>query len=551
MKGAIFMNRHIALAAVIMSAAMAAAASLGACSSKKETRDGGAADGSVADAGFDAGYDAGFDAGLPMALPFEYTRPDVGTPPTKDEVAAFTKKITGFWKQTDFFRWILRTSHGYDKSTGLPEWMCWQGSTAAYKTGDLVTFKHEGSGGGHNNWIPGSRVLASAIAAYLYTGDQQAGKVAEQYMKGLVATMKGFEYGQNDPDKFIMARAIVGNNHDYYIDDLDKSGKAVKKHKAVDYSGWRQYQYNWNTNTIPNPGNPYWGDLWVLNLRSKDDTCHITRTAAWLRYAVEFAGDAYVRDAAAEAWTYMQGFAKDIVDSGYFIRTKNDKGETYKPWGDQLDLANFVQFEIIDPNAECNAKLSAALLAYASPLKNKCLDGFGGSYETLAAQGHYYNYAIIRAHHQGAILNALANRFDDVALRLLKGLAKRIDDEYAAPESKYSKDVSKGEWIRDVSMMALLGASEGLPLTSQEARYIMQYMGAGVDERLKWQYWDLWDPSVPDGRYNYRPPDDGSKMVDTEDMAFLFEFCWSPFRNPATAMPVDCDVVRDPSRWGT
>jgi hypothetical protein len=148
------------------------------------------------------------------------------------------------------------------------------------------------------------------------------------------------------------------------------------------------------------------------------------------------------------------------------------------------------------------------------------------------------------------VLHALITRQDDMAKKLLGGLAKRIDDEYAAPESKYNKEVSKDEWIRDVTSMALLGAAGGLPLTSREARYIIKYASAGIDERLKWQYWDLWDSSVPDGRHGYRPPDNASLMFDMEDMAFLAEFCWSPFRNKTTVMPVDCEIIRDPAKWG-
>jgi len=33
-------------------------------------------------------------------------------------------------------------------------------------------------------------------------------------------------------------------------------------------------------------------------------------------------------------------------------------------------------------------------------------------------------------------------------------------------------------------------------------------------------------------------------------MGYVLSYCWSPFKNPAGAAIVDCDIVNDPSRWG-
>ncbi|MFA6034140.1 MAG: hypothetical protein WC889_14670, partial [Myxococcota bacterium] len=193
------MNRLIMRVLVVIAVLFVAAG----CSPRDQENDAGADAGKI-----DGGMDAGVDAGLPMALPFEFTRPQVGEPLTAEEITAFTKKLTGFWKQTQYFNWRLRTSHGYGPNVNIcppdgkslcGDWSLRQDGANAVKVGDRVTFKHNGEDGGHNNWIGSSRVLAQAIAAYLYTGDKAAGKVAVQYMKALVATMKGFEYGPNDP----------------------------------------------------------------------------------------------------------------------------------------------------------------------------------------------------------------------------------------------------------------------------------------------------------------------------------------------------------------
>jgi hypothetical protein len=38
--------------------------------------------------------------------------------------------------------------------------------------------------------------------------------------------------------------------------------------------------------------------------------------------------------------------------------------------------------------------------------------------------------------------------------------------------------------------------------------------------------------------------------VAAEDLSWVVAYCSSPFRNPNGARFVDCDIVRDPSRWG-
>jgi len=74
-----------------------------------------------------------------------------------------------------------------------------------------------------------------------------------------------------------------------------------------------------------------------------------------------------------------------------------------------------------------------------------------------------------------------------------------------------------------------------------------------VVEYTDFPNWDLWDPSVPDGTYSFRDefhPRHRDSAIKIEDIAFLLEYCWSPFKNPAGVDVVDCDVVADPARWG-
>ena len=54
------------------------------------------------DAGTDGPEPLYCGADIPSRVPFTITRPDVGDPLTAAEVADFTRKITGFWKDVGY-----------------------------------------------------------------------------------------------------------------------------------------------------------------------------------------------------------------------------------------------------------------------------------------------------------------------------------------------------------------------------------------------------------------------------------------------------------------
>ncbi|MBM4387584.1 MAG: hypothetical protein FJ088_07580, partial [Deltaproteobacteria bacterium] len=126
-------------------------------------------------------------------------------------------------------------------------------------------------------------------------------------------------------------------------------------------------------------------------------------------------------------------------------------------------------------------------------------------------------------------------------------------DTYLDPGSEETGKKDK-RWFGEMAVFLLQSASAGVPLTSGEARLIHEYYGKAADAYKVWERWDLWDESVPDGIYNhgtgYRPSDEGH-FVNIEDIAFLLEYCFSPFKNTDGVKFVDCDVVKDPGKWGT
>ena len=479
--------------------------------------------------------------GLPLALPFELTRNADGDPLTDAEIAEFTGQLTGFWKQIDYFNWVYETCHGMDASTGYPDYLIWWHDVDAVKEGNKVTFRNSSKyGGSHNNADPTSTVLTQAVTGYLMTGDPAMGRIVEQFAKSFTAMMKGFVYDENDTVETVMARNIITHNHEFTL----PSGKL----KAVDYTEWYNTYEGWNADRIHYPNNPYWGDIYVTTMRSKDDVPIMYRSTGWFPYLIELAPDDSVKAAVEEAYEYMQGFARDVVDHGYYIRSKDADGKAFIP---NADLASFNDYVDLIPDAECDARLSTALLAYADPLDNDCGSGQGSPYDAIAGGINYFNYAIIDRFHLSALHFALTTGHNDVALELLKGVITRLE-RYQDPNSD-EEGKSEPDWERDIALRLLQAASLGMPLTANEARLVHKYHRQAVERYEQFPNWDLWDPSVPDGAYDFREgfhPKHGPDAVRIEDIAFVLEYCWSPFKNPAGARFVDCDIVADPGRWG-
>jgi len=413
------------------------------------------------------------------------------------------------------------------------------------KAGDTVTFEHRG--GEHNMWIPGSKILASVAGAYLLTGDWEWGKLTEQYCKGLSAVVKGFVWDADDPAPYLMARAVFPMDHGFTLGD--DAWRDDGRKKAVVFSTMYKVEQGWNAHTFAWPHNPTWGAMYVTNMRSKDDVCAISRTTTWLPYVVADAPDASVHDACAETWALMQGFHKDIVDSGYYIRTKDADGRARLVT--EQDLGNYIQYTPLGETNECTARLATDLIAYGERLTNDCGDGWNTVYERFAVQTHYYNYPIVWDYHMAALGNALAHARADLALPLLEGMAKRMDD-YLAPDTK-QPGATHSDWGRDMAVLLVKAASMGLPLTAREARHVQQYWLGAVDELRAFPNWDLWDAGVADGEYGSGGgvrPRVSPTGVDVEGFAMLFEYCASPFQNPAGAPFVDCARLADMSRWG-
>lgn len=486
--------------------------------------------------------------GLPETFQIAFTREDMGTPFSDEEITAFTKRLVGFMAKISYHDYLLRVTHGVDQSTGLPPWRLWWTSTQAVKSGDTVTFtcnptSEGGADGGHNLMTRSAKILASSIAGYLLTGDSRMKKLTEEMCKGVTATMKGFVYDENDEIDWIMARNVI---------PLDQNFTTYEGYKkAFDCTNWRHDGGGWNCERFEYPNNPTWGDVWITNMRSKDDVSRVQRANMYIRYAAENAPDESVRSACGETAEYLQKFAKDIVDSEYHIRTK-DKDST--PFIPDNDLASYVDYEVLIPNAECNAKSAAALIGYNDTLDNDCGKGEVNNFDTIVMYNKYFNWMIVCNYHLSNLAQSLSRWKLDNAKQLLQGVVERY--EWAL--SLKGKDLPTDEdgFHRDLSASMMQAMALGFPPNRTEAELMMHYWNKTIEKGLQWPYWNLWDESVADGSYEHKFPDRITKEDDTyeyfvkpEDFGTFLDYCWSPFRNPEGIKFIDCDIVKDVANW--
>ncbi|NOZ01972.1 MAG: hypothetical protein GXP54_08815, partial [Deltaproteobacteria bacterium] len=428
-------------------------------------------------------------------------------------------------------------------STGKADFLGWYNDVTATKDGDTVTFACKG--GEHNMWINGSMVLSEAIAGYLLTGDWTWGKLAEQYCKGLGAVVKGFVWDDSDPAPYLMARSIFPLDNSFTMDAANWKDDGRKK--VVTFHDMYHIEDGWNAHTFPWPHNPTWGEMYVTNMRSKDDVRSIVRTTTFLPYLIADAKDDFVREACQETYDLMKGFNKDIVDSGYNIRTKGPDGVAYViPCSDQ-DLGSYVCYTSVDPTNECCQRLSSDLIAYGEQKTEDCGNCFGSLYDAFASAAHFYNIPIIWDYHMAAVGNALVYGDNDLAKKLMEGLKLRIDS-YMHPADDEPGHLDHA-WFRELAVMLVQAASMGMPLTWAEARLIHQQWTNAVEEFEAFPNWDPWSADVPDGKVDFRPHASDAGIKITAVTMFL-EYCNSPFRNPAGVRFVDCDIVGDMTKWG-
>ena len=487
-------------------------------------------------------------------------RPIDGEVPSAEEVTAFTKKVMAFFKETHFYDWTYRTTHGLDASYDpdmMPYRMWWQG-TGMRRDGDVVTFVHD-SGYAENIAKRSVKLLDGAASGYLLTEDERMAELAADLMRGMVAMSLGLEFEREDPIvKYLQARAIFTHNHEYEVD-----GRKV----AIDYSPIDTPKSKWNVHLFEIPDNPTYGKIWVANMRSKDDVPYMYHTVHLATRVYHQTDNEDLKAAAKLYIEYMRGFSQSIVDNDWFILTKYADGvatiavDTDKPNSPPADLGSFVHWQsIMGPDAECNAQLGAALAGYGYTAgKEHCERGLiGHKFDLLSGAGNWFNYNIYNYFHIAAISTAHLWHQQGLAQAMIEGLIERFDNQLfdsGLPNTEHK------EYNSDSAGWLISAATQGYPLSAREAQHVMKLYGESADWYREWPHWDPWT-SLAEGEYvsNYKPirdkqVDDGEggtepyAHIRSVEMGYVFEYCASPLRASTGIEILDCDIVADPGQW--
>jgi len=487
----------------------------------------------------------------PPGLPFSFVREDGSEPISHEELTAFSEKMRDFFERVSYADWLLRMSHGMDGSTGMRDYRLWWGEVIGEKHGDVVSIIHRYTEehGGHNILKGNSLVLGSALAGYLKTGDAVLGELARQYCRGISSTMLGMVHDADDPVRHLMARNVVTSNHTYTTHDGRK--------KTVDTSNWYHPYDRWNCSRFKYDDNPYWGEVWVTNTRSKDGLGYLYKASVSVHRAAVHAMNPGIREACGETWDLLTSFARDIVDNGYLIRSKDKDGSPYRPGvdpeppeADVGDLATFTTWDPLFPGAECTAVQATALLGYGDRRGSDC-DPFGGHriYEIGAILNNPPNGHIMRSFHIANIALALHAGEHEAALKALGGLEQRFERDLSLDLSYVG--VPEDSWHRDMALNWLQAASAGYCLTHDEVRAVHTYALRAIEEFNRWGNWDLWSDAVPEGEdLDVFPPThktlpDGSRLYwfRPSVMGLFLETCWGLYRNPDSPKIIDCEIL--------
>lgn len=466
---------------------------------------------------------------IPRTLPFRFRRHQSGTAISQHEIDRFSREVADFFRETDLFKWIVNTSYGIDSSTGMKDFMVWWRGVKVLKRNDSIVLHHTRHSDPDNIVIYTARVLGQVSAGYLLTRDTLMALLVEQYCKGIMAQFKGMIWNNTDTDSSIMARAVFPQNHEKKL----LNGKTV----YIDYSAWHREKNAWNAENINIKDNPYWGNIWVRTMRSKDDLPHLYRASVFLHYVAADTLNPQLSAIAQQTLGYIQKFAQDIVMHTYRIRTKDKHGNTFVP---DKDLAGFTSYDWWSSKAECTAKLATMLLASGETGDNRCGKGRGGLYDIIAPKINYFNMDIIHGFHMSATLNALLFGKDKVARNLIKGLAERADKVMRSSGTFFS--IPEKKWNADAALFLVQAASCGLPLTYDEARMVQACFRQALLDMRKWRYWKFWSDSVDESSFPLKPE---GQLIGPDEIAYLIEYCFSPFKNPDGAAFINKEIVQN------
>ncbi|MFA6032955.1 MAG: hypothetical protein WC889_08665, partial [Myxococcota bacterium] len=221
----------------------------------------------------DAGSDAGEDGGRRI-----YTRAERGEPVDASDISAITRKYLDVIGYMDYFTAMDDRLHGWPASAPTGYWYgTWWSGIGVTKKDGVVTFLHDETGA-DNNGMRTAPMMSGAMFAWDLWKKPQHKEIVRKIIRGFNSWILAMER-QSAPDAVtLMTRA----HYPAPVSSTD-GGRSL----FIDYSKNRPGLDNGACKYVHIADNPYWGDIWVKNMRSKDDIGHIYIELAMLSEMVD------------------------------------------------------------------------------------------------------------------------------------------------------------------------------------------------------------------------------------------------------------------------
>lgn len=455
-----------------------------------------------------------------------YTRPERGEALSQAEIDQATETYLELLSGTRYFETLDERLHGWPESDPAGYWYgtWWSGVTVSKSRG-RVTYLHNADGSDNNAMRTAPMLSGTAFAYRLWQKPAHA-KLLRKLLRGFNAWVLAMEVSD------VSSPTLMTRAH-YTTSFLSSDGG---RDLVVDFSLNRPGKDNGATSYVHIPDNPYWGDIWVKNMRSKDDIGHIYQAIPMLYAAAAMIPEAGFSADFAQFEELYRAWSLQVEKDGFKIATYDKELKVYLP---DDELAVLIDYR----NLECTLILALRLFGHeGDPGAWNC--GSGISDIDAFASIKPDNAQLMRSFHEaGAAMARWAGK-DEMAKAMLAGLAARIDKILDARESA---DPPANPIDQDLAELILMSAQVGLPLTWREVRFLharIKEAHAAYLAEARRPFFHLFEKSTPDGAYDYDLDLDG---IFFRYIGTVLEACASPYVNPASKPLLNCERVK---AWG-
>jgi len=485
-----------------------------------------------ADVATEDGADSADDAGFEV-----YVRPEKGEPVTADEIDRITDVYIDILTKTRYFDVLAERIHGWPRDdAGERYWYgtWWSGITMT-KADGVVTYRHSADGADNNGMRTAPMLIGACYAAALDGRARDFGLV-RSIVRGFNSWAMAFR-SPTHPDwetTQVLSRAA-------YPEPV--STQYEGRNIYIDYSLDRPGEDNGACEYVEVSDNPYWGDIFVKNKRSKDDIGHMMMAISILDACPPITDESDpemegLADDVADLMEIYTNWANQVDGDDWTIATVDKDGSIYYPGEDLAVL-------MVDSGLECEAGVTLRLYHGGNPDDLACGNGImDGIDEATVLKNDFHQ--IQRSFHESAVAMAWKAGRPDVANRMLDGLAWRVDVNLDALESE---NPPANPNLSDLGELVLMSGNAGLPLNWRDVRFLHQRIEAAHEALVGTQdqatlnaRFNVFSDDVPDGTYSFDPGDTG---LAWRYIGAVLGACASPYWNADSKQVLNCDKIRE------